>query len=197
MLCILGKLTWEGVAYGILSSCCVSLNSIFTKKVLPWVDNSAWTLTFYNNVNASLLFIPLMILFGEVPDRIAVNQIQEPYFWLLMVVGGICGVSIGFVTAMQIKVIALNFLSVPHFTIELIIIKTVFVLQLTSPLTHNISGTAKACVQTVIGVGVYHDVKSWTWWASNWIVLLGSCLYARVQQLDMEKTFKRTRTSLA
>ena len=99
------KLTYDGVIYGILSSCCVSLNSIFTKKVLHWVDNSAWTLTFYNNVNASLLFIPLMIICGEIPERVIVTQIKEPILWGLMSIGGICGVSIGFVTAMQIKVL--------------------------------------------------------------------------------------------
>ncbi|CAG7822376.1 unnamed protein product [Allacma fusca] len=158
------SLTFNGVVFGILSSCCVSLNSIYTKKVLPIVDNSAWTLTFYNNVNASLLFIPLIYFVGEFPERIIVHEIESVHFWLLMVVGGICGVSIGFVTAMQIK--------------------------LTSPLTHNISGTAKACAQTVIAVWSYNDIKPWMWWCSNWIVLIGSGLYARVQQLDMERLYK-------
>lgn len=65
-----------------------------------------------------------------------------------------------------------------------------FYLQATSPLTHNISGTAKACVQTVIAVWAYHDIKSWAWWASNWIVLFGSAAYTKVQQMDMEKEFK-------
>lgn len=64
-------------------------------------------------------------------------------------------------------------------------------LQATSALTHNISGTAKACVQTVIAVWMYNDVKSTAWWASNWIVLLGSGAYTKVQQLDMEKEFHR------
>jgi GDP-fucose transporter C1 len=164
------NLTFNGVVFGILSSCCVSLNSIYTKKVLPLVDNSAWTLTFYNNVNASLLFLPLIYLTGEFPERIIVHEIQSFHFWVLMVVGGICGVSIGFVTAMQIK--------------------------LTSPLTHNISGTAKACAQTVIAVWHYNDVKPWMWWCSNWIVLIGSGLYARVQQLDMQRLYNKKNKAL-
>ena len=34
---------------------------------MPAVDGNIWSLTFYNNVNACALFLPMMILFGEVP----------------------------------------------------------------------------------------------------------------------------------
>ncbi|ODN06520.1 GDP-fucose transporter 1 [Orchesella cincta] len=160
-----GGITTYGIVYGLLSSCFVSLNSIYTKKVLPAVDNSVWALTLYNNFNASLLFLPLMFMFQELPHIIFVSQIQEFHFWMLMLLGGVCGVCIGSITGLQIKV--------------------------TSPLTHNISGTAKACVQTVIAVWMYNDSKSSAWWASNWIVLFGSGAYTKVQQLDMEKEHRR------
>ena len=52
-----------GTLSGIMSSLFVSLNSIFTKKILPVVDDNHWRLTFYNNVNAIFLFIPLIIYF--------------------------------------------------------------------------------------------------------------------------------------
>merc|ERR1711911_25920 len=102
------------------------------KKVMPAVDGNIWSLTFYNNVNACALFIPLMILFGEVPviasfehlGRLAIFYHVLIYyqhicffslhFWFLMTLGGIFGFAIGYVTGLQIKV--------------------------TSPLTHNISG---------------------------------------------------------
>jgi len=163
-----GTLTWQGIFYGVLSSCCVSLNSIYTKKVLKWVDNSAWTLCYYNNLNAGLLFIPLMFLTQELPNNLFVVQMLEVRFWMLMSVGGFCGVAIGIVTALQI--------------------------QVTSPLTHNISGTAKACVQTIIAVFTYNDIKSWPWWMSNYIVLFGSMLYTKVQQLDMIRIHKTAKT---
>merc|ERR1712154_456684 len=76
----------KGTIAGVLSSLFVSLNSIFTKKVgsdnfynffsrnslphlvipflskvLPVVDDNHWRLTFYNNMNASILFIPLIM----------------------------------------------------------------------------------------------------------------------------------------
>ena len=61
-----------GTLSGIMSSLFVSLNSIFTKKILPVVDDNHWRLTFYNNVNAIFLFIPLIIyqlIFAESPHN--------------------------------------------------------------------------------------------------------------------------------
>jgi len=43
----------------------VALNAIYIKKILPRMDDNIWKLTYYNNVNASILFIPL-IIFTEV-----------------------------------------------------------------------------------------------------------------------------------
>ena len=62
-----GSFTLSGTVYGVLASLFVSLFSINTKKVLSVVDGNIWRLTFYNNVNAVSLFIPLMVVFGEVP----------------------------------------------------------------------------------------------------------------------------------
>ena len=54
-----------GTAFGVLSSVFVCLNAIYTSKVMPLVDKDKWKLAYYNNVNASLLFFPLMFLTGE------------------------------------------------------------------------------------------------------------------------------------
>ena len=59
-------------------------------------------------------------------------------------------------------------------------------LQVTSPLTHNISGTAKAAFQTVLATYVNSEIKTVMWWISNMIVLVGSAMYARVRQLEMD-----------
>lgn len=63
--------------------------------------------------------------------------------------------------------------------------------KVTSPLTHNISGTAKACAQTVIASYWYSESKPILWWISNWVVLGGSGAYARVKQLEMERDHKQ------
>ena len=82
---------------------------------MPAVDGNIWALTFYNNVNACVLFIPLMLLFGELEVVAQFEHLYSSNFWFLMSVAGVFGFAIGYVTGLQIKV--------------------------TSPLTHNISGT--------------------------------------------------------
>lgn len=59
--------------------------------------------------------------------------------------------------------------------------------QVTSPLTHTISGTAKACAQTVIATSWYSEHKPFLWWVSNFTVLIGSMGYTRVKQLEMKE----------
>jgi len=154
-----GSLSFNGTIYGVLASVFVSLYAIYIKRILPVVENNVWLLTFYNNVNAMLLFVPMMLVFGEFPVIFAFDGLFSPTFWLLMILGGVFGCAIGYVTGLQVKV--------------------------TSPLTHNISGTAKAAAQTVLATHVNAEIKSFWWWVSNVVVLIGSGAYARVRQLEM------------
>lgn len=154
-------MSWAGILYGILASLCVSLNAIYTKKVLPAVDGSIWRLTFYNNVNACILFLPLLLLSGEFYTLYQFDKLGSLNFWGMMTLSGVFGFAIGYVTGLQIK--------------------------FTSPLTHNVSGTAKACAQTVLAVGYYEETKSFLWWTSNLMVLGGSFAYTWVKGLEMKK----------
>ena len=101
--------------------------------MLNVVDGNIWLLTFYNNINAVLLFIPLMVVFGEVPTVTGFSHLGSLDFWFMMTIGGVFGFGIGYVTGLQIKA--------------------------TSPLTHNISGTAKAAAQTVLATHWFHEVR--------------------------------------
>ncbi|XP_047549218.1 GDP-fucose transporter 1 isoform X1 [Lutra lutra] len=156
-----GTLSWTGTLFGVLASLCVSLNAIYTKKVLPAVDGSIWRLTFYNNVNACVLFLPLLLLLGELQALRDFSQLGSAHFWGMMTLGGLFGFAIGYVTGLQIK--------------------------FTSPLTHNVSGTAKACAQTVLAVLYYEETKSFLWWTSNMMVLGGSSAYTWVRGWEMKK----------
>lgn len=148
-----------GTIFGIVGSFSLSMYSIYTKKTLPYVNGEIWLLSYYNNVYSCILFLPLIVINGEVSKVWNYQHIDEVWFWFAMTVGGICGFLIGFVTTLQIKV--------------------------TSPLTHNISGTAKACAQTVLATSLYNETKSFLWWVSNAVVLFGSFAYARVKQVEM------------
>jgi len=156
----MGSLSLTGVLFGISASVCVSLYSIYTKKILPVVDDDIWKLTMYNNINACVLFIPFMLLFGEMNEVYNFKNLLNLSFWFYMTIGGIFGFAIGFFTGFQIKV--------------------------TSPLTHNVSGTAKACAQTVLATTYFNEVKTSLWWCSNLTVLFGSFGYAYVRQREMK-----------
>lgn len=149
-----------GVFFGISASLCVALNAIFTKKILPAVNHNVWRLALYNNINGCVIFLPLIIFSGEIPAVYHFEHIASPSFWGMMLAAGVAGFAIGYVTGLQI--------------------------QFTSPLTHNISGTAKACAQTVMGSLWFHEMRSAMWWFSNMVVLLGSFLYTIVKRYEMK-----------
>lgn len=160
-----GQFSLRGTIYGVMGSLILAWYSIQTKKALVHVNQEVLLLSYYNNVYSSVFFLPLILINGEMSAILNYEHIFAPWFISAMVFGGLCGFAIGFVTVLQIKV--------------------------TSPLTHNISGTAKACAQTVIATQWYNDEKSTLWWASNVIVLLASAVYTRVKQLEMQRQHER------
>lgn len=154
--------TYIGTAFGLCSSLFVSLNSIFTKKALPMVDNDHWKLTFYNNVNASVLFLPLIAyLEAGVLYNALDKQMVSGLFWSAMMVAGVFGFSIGIVTVMQIKA--------------------------TSPLSHNISGTAKAAFQSMMAFYIWKNPATFMGVAGLFVVLGGSLLYTVVKMREGKK----------
>ena len=100
-----------------------------------------------------------MVIHGELKVLLEYEGFGNVRFWVMMACGGVLGFAINFLTGLQI--------------------------QVTSPLTHNISGTAKACAQTILATNWYGETKSFLWWVSNIGVLLGSAAYTRVRQLEM------------
>lgn len=160
-----------GIFYGIAASITVALNAIYTKKVLPSVSNSVWKLTLYNNVNAVILFIPILIVSGDFSTVINFPKLAYHRFWIAILVSGVFGFGMGYVTGLQI--------------------------QVTSPLTHNVSGTAKACAQTIIACIVFRETKTFLWWVSNYVVLSGSFLYTLVRRQEMQQSHAKEMGVLA
>lgn len=167
---VAGALSISGVCYGVLASLFVSLFAIYTKKVLPCVDGSVWRLSYLNNINACCLFAVLIVLGGEWQALQTFSGLRSSTFWLLMSLAGVFGFAIGYVTGLQI--------------------------QVTSPLTHNISGTAKACAQTVLGCWWWREWRPLLWWISNAVVLAGSASYTCVKQRMMAREHRLTQRQL-
>lgn len=150
-----------GSAFGLTSSLFVALNGIWTKKSMAIVDGNQWKLQLYNNVTASVFFIPLIFLSGETSIILKnVHLLSSAYFWGVMCIGGVFGFLIGIVTILQIK--------------------------FTSPLTHNISGTAKACVQTLLALYIWGNPTNAANLLGTAFVLLGSCAYTYVRSVEMD-----------
>ena len=154
-----------GVVCGVLASLCVALYSILIKRSLPLVDDNIWRLQMYNNLNAVFLLAPLMIALKEVPTLRNFQYFDDPLFLSLLLLSGVFGIAIGYVMSLQIKV--------------------------TTPLTHNVSGTAKACFQTILACIVFKEVKSVKWWACNFMVLGGSSAYTYVKMIEMKEASEK------
>lgn len=157
------ELRWSlsGVIFGVTSSFFVAMNSIYVKKKFALVDNNPWKITLYNNVNASILFLPLVLFSGEIGVIRSSPQSLSPHYWFLLLASGLLGVSISFATAAQIKY--------------------------TSPLTHNVSATAKSAAQTVIALLIYKNPINVYGGLSVLIVLAASMLYTLVRRFEMKK----------
>jgi len=82
----------------------------------------------------------------------------SPIFWAAMMVAGVFGFSIGIVTVMQIKA--------------------------TSPLTHNISGTAKAAFQSMMAFAIWKNPATMMGISGMFVVLGGSLLYTIVKMRE-------------
>nr|CAB3266237.1 GDP-fucose transporter 1 [Phallusia mammillata] len=154
------NLSYIGCAYGAIASFFVSLNAIFTSRVLPAVENNLWKLGYYNNLNSCVLLLPALLLSNDLYTVYKFPDLANLYLWGAFILVGIFGFMTGFVSTWQI--------------------------QVTTPLTHNISGTAKACAQTILAVGYYHTPKTALWWLSNMMVLAGSFFYTVVRRNQMK-----------
>lgn len=150
-----------GVIFGVTSSLFVAMNAIYVKKKFVLVDNNPWKITLYNNTLASILFLPLIVGSGEVSVILNSPVVRTINFWSLMLLGGLLGVGISFATAAQIKY--------------------------TSPLTHNVSATAKAAAQTVIALMVYRNPITALGALSVAVVLTGSLCYTLVRRREMQR----------
>jgi len=144
-----------GTTAGVLASVFVSLNAIYTSKVLPKVSNDKSLLLYYNNLNASILFVPLIGLFEMQIIFDNSSKLFSLFFWLSMTITGVMGFAIGLVTVMQVKA--------------------------TSPLTHNISGTAKAAVQSLMAFYIWGNQATFKGVLGIILVIFGSGLYTWVQ----------------
>jgi len=162
--------SWEGVIYGLTSSVFVALYSIYVKKALPLVDGNHWKLMMYNTILSIFFLVPVMVVAGEHDTLYDHPTAQTPWFWVLNTVTALFGFLINIAIFLQIK----------H----------------TSALTHNLSGTAKACVQTLISIAIFQNEITVMNGFGIFLVILGSFWYSHVRYREMMSETKEKETNV-
>jgi len=158
---------WKGLIAGVISSAFVAYYGIAIKKALTLVNNNEWRLLLYNTTLAIILFIPLLLLTGEF--LILFPDPQHPFtrnVWTGLLISGVLGYLINIAIFMQVNY--------------------------TSPLTNAISGTAKACVQTLAGWLLFRNPISTMNGIGIVTVIGGSTWYSYVRpQANTEDKLKQ------
>lgn len=170
---IKGEMNFDryGVFYGICSSMFVAGYSIFVKKAMKEVvDNSMERLMIYINVNSALI-LPLLFWWSGELSELKLEYFYMFEVWKQIVAAGSCGYLIGLATFLQIKE--------------------------TSPLTHNVSGTFKACLQTIIAVIWYQNPVSKLAATGFILVVGGSYAYSSVKRAEMAEADAEQKRSMS
>ncbi|KAJ3340736.1 hypothetical protein HDU93_006406 [Gonapodya sp. JEL0774] len=171
--------SWAGLLFGVGSSVFVALYGIYVKKSLAVVENDQWRLLHYNTTIAIIMLFPLVVMSGELSD-----MMDEVTFWDDMTCVKMAKAELS--NSRDIRLIAYHNLrarpshigdtntftaptrhtspfsfwsvmTLTGLTGFLINITTFLQIKYTSPLTNTISGTAKACAQTIIAAAVYRN----------------------------------------
>eukprot|EP00386_Alphamonas_edax_P011643 GDKI01036727.1.p1 GENE.GDKI01036727.1~~GDKI01036727.1.p1 ORF type:complete len:415 (+),score=73.90 GDKI01036727.1:174-1418(+) len=131
-------LTFLGVAAGLLSSVAQAVNNVLVKRSLPYVDGNQNVLLSYNLTMAIVLFLPCIWVAGEWEAFYSLPwNLRDPravQVWGALFLSGILAI--------------------------LVNIATFLVIKFTNPVTFNMVGLVKSCVQTVGGVMVFGEVLS-------------------------------------
>jgi GDP-fucose transporter C1 len=140
------------------------LNGIYLKKTLDILDANLWELNYYINLVSSLVLLPISFIFKEHEKIFEFEPLLTLWFWILLISSGLIGFLLGLATTFQ--------------------------MHQTAPLTANISGVTKSCMQTLLGVFWFTERKTLLWWTSNVLVILGAISYSIVRHGLMKRQIK-------
>ncbi len=168
-----GSVHFNGVAYGLGASVIVPLNGIYTKKYLHSVEilekNEA-RLLLVTYFNALILFFPFALVTGDFSNIFNISNWLHLRFCSILIVSSVFAIGMFYVSVICIDV--------------------------TSPLTHSISGNAKSALQTIIGVVCcVPGGKTSLWWVGNLLVLMGCIGYALIRRKEMIHKIQKSQSS--
>jgi len=154
-------LSLEGVVFGIVSSIFVALYSIHVKNFIPVVDGNHWKLMMYTTLTSLILLIPIMIAMGEYPVIVNSPVITQFNFWFVITALGVLSFLINVAIFLQIRY--------------------------TTPQIHNISGTIKAGLQTLISLWYFGNQESFLGLLGVAMVVAGSYWYSNIRLVEQQE----------
>ncbi|KAH0790726.1 GDP-fucose transporter-related protein [Histomonas meleagridis] len=158
------NLTLKGCIYGISSSFFVALYSIMVKRVMGLLDNNEYLLIEYNTPLAIIMLTPVVWYNGEFN---VLKERRSLNFWGMQTLAGVVGFIINIAIFLNIKY--------------------------TTPLTHNLSGTVKACIQTLLAFVFFPKQESMTTqkFIGTVLVIGFSAYYTFVRKAEMKQKIEQ------
>jgi GDP-fucose transporter C1 len=151
------NLSVRGAIYGVCSSVFVALYSIVVKRVIGLLDNNEYLLIESNTPIAIISLAPFVWWSGEF-EGLWGNRTAR--FWIMQTLAGVVGFVINIAIFLNIKY--------------------------TTPLTHNLSGTVKACLQTLLAFAIFKGETMGPMKFVGTVFVIGfSAYYAYVRKSEM------------
>ena len=169
---ILDEWAFYNTSYGLLASFFVAINAILIKKYLAVVQNNVLKFVFYNNLNATLLFVPLFLYSGEFDEIV---DYQPIYF------DNRDDKHQGFIFTLVASSFASFFLAYI----------TVLLLKVTSPLTFHINWAIEACTLMFLIKLVFNSAKAPGFsFVGAGLMITGGLLYSEQDPEDSASNVK-------
>jgi GDP-fucose transporter C1 len=153
-------LSLRGALYGVLSSVFAALYAIVVKRAISLLDGNEYLLIEYNTPIAIVALTPSVWLGGEFS---VLREGRSLRFWGMQTFAGLVGFIINIAVFLNIKY--------------------------TSALTHNLTGTVKSCLQTMLAFVIFRETEVMTRNKFIGIVLVigFSTYYVFVRRDEMKK----------
>ncbi|KAK9170816.1 Triose-phosphate Transporter family protein [Cryptosporidium meleagridis] len=150
-------LNLNGVIYGVFSSIIQSFYTVLVKKQLNVVSNSQIQLLYYQLILSSIMFMPILIITGEIK-----------YFFILFDINqGILKICL-----------LLNYLIISGVLSILINFSTFQLIKKTNSITFNIIALLKSCIQTIGGILLLNEIVTFQSIFGTILTLLGTFMYS-------------------
>jgi len=152
--------------YGLLSALFIAIHAVLIKSSLVHVDNSAIQLAYWTNLGSAAMLLPVLFFDGEIAHfTMLITSPAVQWNWSTFVWGSAVTGLFGY----------------------LLCVAGLLSIKVTSPVTHMFSSAVRSCLQTVLGVWIFHDVVTFNRVLSIGTILMGTMYYTWIKSQEMSR----------